>query len=109
VLQGLRRSRDTGLLPATSADVAAGSVQATQRVSTGGTQLGRVADHQVLLSPRIPEVHPSVRGVQHVTEQCSAACWDCSMRRGVVGHTVAAMLGTPPLLRHGGSLPLSLP
>jgi hypothetical protein len=49
LLQGLRRSRDTGLLPATSADVAAGSVQATQRVSIGGTQLGRVADHQVLL------------------------------------------------------------
>ena len=48
LLQGLRRSRDTGLVPATSADVAAGTVQATPHASAGGTQLGRVAHHQVL-------------------------------------------------------------
>ena len=52
--------------------MAAGSVQAPQRVSTGGTQLGRVADHQVLIC----DLRARVAWKQHVMEACSAAC-DC--------------------------------
>ena len=79
-LQGVRRSRDTGLLPATSGDIDAGTVQATREESAGGTQLGRVTDHRV--SACIP-CGLTDHMIDHQANICTASGFSCLCCDGV--------------------------
>lgn len=51
LLQGVRLSRDTGLVPATSEDLASGAVLPVGIAGNGAVQLGRIAERQVRDAP----------------------------------------------------------